>query len=112
MIGNLWVGINSLQNIFVWPMRKEEEGERASSNSCPIDSAYITEIRSSKVEGPAEEQYRVPTMIDFPEATSMTIIIANGKHIAVQIDVPEFEDAIVGYDELLVHISLSRTGFN
>ena len=42
----------------------------------------------------------------------MTIIIANGEHIAVQIDVPEFEDTIVGYDELLVHISLSRTSFN
>jgi hypothetical protein len=51
-------------------------------------------------------------MIDFPEATPMTIIIANGEHIAVQIDVPEFKDAIVGYDELLVHISLSRTSFH
>ena len=93
-------------------MRKEEEGKRASSNSCPIDSAHITEIRSSKVEGPAEEQYRVPTMVDFPKSTPMTIIVAHGEHIAVQIDVSEFEDTIVGYDELLVHISLSRTGFN
>ena len=83
-----------------------------SSNSRPIDSAHITEIRPSKVEGSAEEQYRVPTVVDFPEATSMTIIIANGEHVAVQIDVPEFEDTIVGYDELLVHISLSRTGFH
>jgi hypothetical protein len=93
-------------------MRKEEERERTSSNSCPIDSAYITEIRSSKVEGTAEKQYCVSSMIDFPEATPMTIIIANGEHITVQIDVPEFKDAIVGYDELLVHISLSRTSFH
>lgn len=93
-------------------MWKEEEGERTSSNSCPIDSAHIAEIRSSKVEGTAEEKYRVSSMIDFPEATPMTIIIANGEHIAVQIDVPEFEDTIIGYDELLVHISLSRTSFN
>ena len=83
-----------------------------SSNSRPIDSTHITEIWPPKVEGTTEEQYRVPTMIDFPEATSMTIIIANGEHVAVQIDVPEFEDTIVGYDELLVHISLSRTGFH
>jgi hypothetical protein len=93
-------------------MRKEEERERTSSNSCPIDSTHITEIRSSKIEGTAEEKYRVSSMIDFPEATSMTIIIANGEHIAMQIDVPEFEDTIVGYDELLVHILLSRTSFN
>jgi hypothetical protein len=93
-------------------MREEEEGKRASSNSCPIDSAHITEIRSSKVEGTAEEQYRVPTMVDFPETTSMTIIVAHGEHIPVQIDVSEFEDTIVGYDKLLVHILLSRTGFN
>lgn len=93
-------------------MREEEEGKRASSNSSPIDSAHITEIRSSKVERTAEEQYRVPTMVDFPEATSMTIIVAHGEHIAVQIDVSEFEDTIIGYNELLVHISLLRTGFN
>ena len=92
-------------------MRKEEEGERLSPNPSPIDSAYITEIRSSKVKGTSEEQYSIPTMIDFPEAAPMTIIFANGEHIAVQIDVPEFEDTIVGYDELLIHISLSRTGF-
>jgi hypothetical protein len=30
----------------------------------------------------------------------------------VQIDVSEFEDTIVGYNELLVHIKLSRTSFN
>jgi len=59
-------------------MRKEEEREWTASNSCPIDSAHITEIRASKVEGTAEEQYRVSSMIDFPEATSMAIIIANG----------------------------------
>ncbi len=59
-------------------MRKEEERERMTSNSCPIDSAHITEIRSSKVEGTTEEQYRISSMIDFPEATPMAIIIANG----------------------------------
>lgn len=75
-----------------------------SPDSCPIDAAHITEIWSTKVERPAEEQYRVPTVIDFPKATPMTIIFANGEHIAMQIDVPEFEDTIVGYDEFLKHI--------
>ena len=75
-----------------------------SPDTCPIDAAHITEIRSSEVERPAEEQYRVPTVIDFPEPTPMTIIFSNGEHIAMQIDVSEFEDTIVGYDEFLKHL--------
>ena len=93
-------------------MWEEEEWERTFSNSSPIDSTYITEIWTSKVERSAEEEYCVPTMIDLPETTSMAIIIAYGEHITMQIDVSEFEDTVVGYDELLVHISLSRTSFN
>ena len=79
------------------------------ANPCPIDSAHIVEVRPSEVERAAEEQYRISAMVNLPEATPVTIVLADGEHVAMQIDVPEFQDTVIGYDELLVHDYISSS---
>ena len=107
-ISQLGFCVHRNQQVFVGPMGQVEEGTRRATDAGPFDAADLVHVRSTEVERTSIEQDGTPAVVCLPESSAIRASLIEVQQVAVHIDVPESQHAVLVDNEFLIHNRLDE----
>ena len=85
-----------------------EQGARLAANHRPFDLLVATEVRTAEIIALPIEDDGIAGVINFPKTTAKASIFSPNEKVAMQMNIPKFENAVLADDEFLSHTLILR----